>query len=150
MAREEREKGAMQACDNAGADSNARIHCGQTWKALGLSSFKFQCELVGRRAGGMTHEWGVVLLHSCAPLLTLLLRRADTHAPACPLDLEPLAPYALHSVRLLPSPAVSIMIMISIPHPALLAPRASRSLVLPQLELFRSCSHLTFRRAHPL
>jgi hypothetical protein len=37
-----------------------------------------------------------VLLRSCAPLLTLLLRHADTHALACPLDLAPLAPYASH------------------------------------------------------
>ncbi|KAJ7864923.1 hypothetical protein B0H13DRAFT_1898879 [Mycena leptocephala] len=80
-----------------------------------------------------------VLLHSCTPLLTLLLRCADTYAPACPLDLTPLVPYALHSVRLPPSPIVSIMIMISIPHPALLAPRASRSLGLLRLELFGSC-----------
>ncbi|KAJ7854480.1 hypothetical protein B0H13DRAFT_1903623 [Mycena leptocephala] len=279
------------AAMNAGADSNARIHCGQTWKVLGLSSFKFQCELVGRRAGGRTHEWGsgltdgdegwssvytrpslnrqglfvphaptpprvavlhaspilastpwrwrlqfslalalmfqhsqqpapvefsyhadllgdthsccsaflspsslsssatarrptpdahaqaaaasfhsrnpaitlllhsvllsriphlflfstltlqvlLMLLHSCAALLTLLLRRPDTHAPACPHDLAPLALYALHSVGLPPSPAVSITIMISISHPALLAPRGSLSLGLLRLELFRSC-----------
>ncbi|KAJ7855053.1 hypothetical protein B0H13DRAFT_2358156 [Mycena leptocephala] len=75
-----------------------------------------------------------LLLRSCAPLLTLLLRHADTHAPACPLDLAPLALYVLHSVRLPPSPAVSIMIMISIPHRALLTPHASRSLVLLRLE----------------
>jgi hypothetical protein len=88
-----------------------------------------------------------VLLHSCTPLLTLLLRCADTHALACPLDLAPLAPYALHSVYLLSSPTVSIMIMISIPHPVLLAPRASRSLGLLRLQLFRSCFH--FRLGHP-
>ncbi|KAJ7914996.1 hypothetical protein B0H13DRAFT_2324800 [Mycena leptocephala] len=52
-----------------------------------------------------------LLLHSCAPPLTLLLRRADTHALACPLDLAPLAPYAL----------------------------TPRSLGLLRLELFRSC-----------
>ncbi|KAJ7914515.1 hypothetical protein B0H13DRAFT_2325249 [Mycena leptocephala] len=80
-----------------------------------------------------------VLLHSCAPLLTLFLRRADTHALACPLDLAPLSPYALHSVRLPPSPAVSIMIMISISHPALLAPPVSGSLGLLRLQLFRPC-----------
>ncbi|KAJ7915450.1 hypothetical protein B0H13DRAFT_2324396 [Mycena leptocephala] len=88
-----------------------------------------------------THAIRAAALMCAAPHAPLAARRYPRSvAPACPLDLTPLAPYALHSVRLPPSPAVvSIMIMISISHPALLAPRASRSLRLLQLELFRSC-----------
>ncbi|KAJ7922161.1 hypothetical protein B0H13DRAFT_2317764 [Mycena leptocephala] len=79
-----------------------------------------------------------VLLHSHVPLLTLLLRHADTHAPACPLDLAPLSPYALHSVRLPPSPAVSIMIIISI------SPCTTRSSCqsLPRASLSPALSHM--------
>jgi hypothetical protein len=42
--------------------------------------------------------------------------------------------------------AVSIMVMISISYPAVLAPRASRSLGLLRLELFRLC--FRFRLGH--
>ncbi|KAJ7854488.1 hypothetical protein B0H13DRAFT_2578946 [Mycena leptocephala] len=89
MAREERTKVAMHACDNAGADSNARIHCGKTFEALGLSSFKFQCELVRRWVGGMTHEWGVALTdkdYICVTCTHTAPNRLTPRLPSPPLD----------------------------------------------------------------
>jgi hypothetical protein len=84
-----------------------------------------------------------VLLHSCAPLLTLLLRRdcmparsRSSRSICTPLCTPPALPRRIDQF------------MISVSYPALPAPRASCSLGLLQLERFRSCSCFTFRRAY--